>query len=43
MQDMMGNGSKEQMLDRDKEDRFGLMVQCTRAGGIITQLMEEAD
>ena len=43
MQDMMVTGFQEKILDKGKEGKYGLMVQCTKAGGKIIKLMEKED
>lgn len=40
MPGMKASGSLERILGKAKEDRFGLMVPCTKAGGKITRPME---
>ena len=43
MQDMKANGSEVQIKDRVKEDRCGLMDQCTKVGGMTTRATLKAD
>ena len=43
MLNMMESGSKGKMSDKEKEDKFGQMAPCMRAGGRITKPMEKVD
>lgn len=40
---MMETGFLEKILDKVKEDKFGPMDQCMKAGGKIIKLMEKVD
>ena len=43
MLNMMESGSKAKMSDKEKEDKFGQMAPCMKAGGRITKPMEKED
>lgn len=43
MQDMTASGLLAKTLDKVKEDKFGQMVQCTKAGGKIIRPTARVD
>ena len=43
MQDMKENGLSTEILDKEKEGRYGQMVQCMKVGGKIIKLMAGVD
>lgn len=43
MQDMRENGSLAEILDKEEENKYGLMGLCMKDGGKTIKLMAEED